>query len=273
MLLTDSHTHSIYSFDGQNTPTEMCAAAMENGVSALAVTDHVDIDCILDGLYPPYDADGARRVVETAAEAYAGRVEIIRGVELGQPSLRPSEARAFLDENRFDFVIGSCHNLAGVPDFYFMRFEGMPDAQMHSLFRRSLAQLTETASFDGIHTIAHALYPLRYMARSGRTLDLDLFENDFCALFDAMLASGAALELNMKAIRTGEEPWAWEDHLLKLWYDCGGRRVTCGTDAHKASDIGIMIAEGYAHLRAAGFDKILIPAAGGPCEIPIPQVN
>ncbi len=269
LFLADSHTHSVYSFDGKNTPLEMCAAAKQNGVSAFAVTDHVDIDCILDGLYPPYDACVSRRAIEAAASQYAGQVEIIRGIELGQPSLRPEESRLFLKENRFDFVIGSCHNLDGVPDFYFMRFEGMPEAQMISLFRRSIAQLKKTAAMDGIHTIAHPLYPLRYMARSGRSLSLSLFETDFCELFSVMLDSGVALELNMKAIRCGEEPWEWEDTLLRLWRDCGGRRVTCGTDAHKASDIGTLIAEGYEHLRAAGFESVLVPAVGGAREIPL----
>lgn len=272
MIPADSHTHSIYSFDGQNTPLEMCEAALQNGVAAFAVTDHVDIDCILDGLYPPFDVCASRRAIEDAAVRYAGKVELVRGIELGQPSLRPEEARAFLAREQFDFVIGSCHNLEGVPDFYFMNFEGMPEAQMMSLFRRSLAQLTKTAAMDGIHTIAHALYPLRYMARSGRTLDLALFESDFRALFAVMLESGKALELNMKAIRSGEEPWAWEDHLFRLWYDCGGRRVTCGTDAHKASDIGGMIAEGYKHLRDAGFSHVLIPAVGAPREIPLTEI-
>ncbi len=269
MLLTDSHTHSVYSFDGQSTPQQMCEAAVQNGVSAFAVTDHVDIDCILDGLYPPYEAQAARREIEDAAAVYAGRVEIIRGVELGQPCLRPAEARAFLSGNRFDFVIGSCHNLEGCPDFYFIRFEGMPEAQMISLFRRSLSQLTKTAAMEGIHTIAHPLYPLRYMARSGRTLDLAAFEADFRALFSVMRENGTALEVNMKAIRTGEEPWVWEDALLSLWYDCGGRLVTCGTDAHKASDIGAAVLEGYKHLADAGFTSVRIPACGSPREIPL----
>ena len=269
MFTADSHTHSVYSFDGHNTPHEMCVSAIQSGVQAFAITDHVDLDCILAGIYPAYDAVGARRAIEDAAAQYAGQVSLVYGVELGQPSLCPDEARAFLAENPFDFVIGSCHNLCGVPDFYFIRFEGKTEAQMASLFRRSLAQLTETAAFPGIHTIAHPIYPFRYMARSGRSLPLDAFEKELRLLFRVMRESGVAMELNVKAIRTGEEPWALEDQLLKMWYAEGGRTVTCGTDAHKASDVGGMIAEGYAHLRAAGFTSVLVPAVGGPREIPL----
>jgi len=264
MILADSHTHSLYSFDGHPTPCEMCEAAVKTGVSAFAVTDHYDVDYILAGLYPDYDVQGARHAIEKAAEAYAGRVEIIRGIELGQPDLCPAEAAAFLRENAFDFVIGSCHNLPGVPDFYFIRFDDMPENQIKYLFRQSLLQLQKTARFPGVHTIAHPIYPLRYILRGGRTLDLCEFESDFRTLFGIMRETGTALELNMKALRTGGEPFEAEEYVFRLWYDTGGRRVTCGSDAHRAEEIGVMIPEAYARLSAIGFTEVLIPAQGGP---------
>ncbi len=269
MILADSHTHSRYSFDGNPTPGEMCAAAVKAGVSVFAVTDHYDVDYILAGLYPGYDAVNARREMEAAAAEYAGQTELVRGIELGQPDLCPKEAKAFLGKHAFDFVIGSCHNLPGVPDFYFLRFDDMPENQIKYLFRQSLLQLQNTARFDGIHTIAHPIYPLRYIVRGGRTLDLQEFEADFRALFSVMLDTGAALEFNMKGIRSGEETWASEEYVFRLWYDCGGRRVTCGSDAHRAEEIGVMIPDACAHLSAIGFSEVLIPASGGPRTVPI----
>lgn len=269
-MLADSHTHSIYSFDGHAAITEMCAAAAERGVTSLAVTDHHDIDGVLDGFYPDYDDAAARRDFEAAAQQYAGRVELIRGIELGQPDLRPEEARAFLEKHGFDFVIGSCHNLPTVPDFYFIRFNEMPDPLMKDLFRRSLRQLENTARFEGIHTVAHPLYPTRYMARSGREVCLDEFESDFRRLFSVMRENGLAMETNLKGIRAGEQKWEQEEYILRLWYDCGGRRVTCGTDAHRVGEIGVGLAEAYGHLRAVGFTSVCVPGAGSLRECPLP---
>ena len=272
MLYADSHTHSIYSFDGHASVFDMCASAVEAGVSVLAVTDHYDIDGILDGLYPDYDADAARRETEAAAEQYAGQSTLVRGIELGQPTLRPEEARDFLSRNGFDFVIGSCHNLPAVPDFYFMNFKEMPDALMKSLFRRSLSQLQDTARFDGVHTVAHPLYPTRYMAQSGRSVDLSEFEEDFRRLFHIAKETGKAVELNTKGIRAGEQKWEEEEYMLRLWYDCGGRRVTCGTDAHRPHEIGTQLAEAYARIRAIGFTHIAVPCETGLKDVPLTEI-
>lgn len=269
-MLADSHTHSVYSFDGHAAISEMCAAAAERGVTSLAVTDHYDIDGVLDGFFPDYDGTAARREIEAAAQQYAGKVELVRGIELGQPDLRPDEARAFLRRNAFDFVIGSCHNLPNVPDFYFINFTEMPEPLMANLFRRSLLQLQDTARFEGIHTIAHLLYPTRYMARSGRGLCLGDFEEDFRRLFHVMRENGLAMETNLKGIRAGEVQWKQEEYILRLWYDCGGRHVTCGSDAHRAQEIGSGIAEAYGHLRAVGFDTVCVPGKGGLRECPLP---
>ena len=269
-MLADSHTHSVYSFDGHSTIAEMCAAAVERGITSLAVTDHYDIDGILDGFFPDYDATSARLDFEAAARQYAGKVELVRGIELAQPNLRPDEAQAFLRRNAFDFVIGSCHNLPNVPDFYFLNFTEMPQPLINDLFRRSLRQLQGTARFDGVHTIAHPLYPTRYMARSGRAVHLPDFEEDFRRLFCVMRENGQALEVNLKGIRAGDLQWEQEEYVLRLWYDCGGRRITCGTDAHRADEIGRGIAEAYDRLRAVGFTDVCVPGAGGLKECPLP---
>lgn len=42
--IVDVHTHSIHSFDGNDSVEALCLAAIEMGAKVLAVTDHCDID-------------------------------------------------------------------------------------------------------------------------------------------------------------------------------------------------------------------------------------
>lgn len=262
-LLYDSHTHSIYSFDGHHSPLEMCAGAESAGAAAFVITDHCDIDGVLDGFYPVYDMDSARRAVEEANEAYAGRVRVWRGIELGEPSLRPEESADLLRRGNFDFVIASCHNLANVPDFYFFDYTAMPMALAQDLYRRMLKELCGHAAFPGIHTVAHLSYPLRYMAKAGKKMDLDFFEADFRRLFSVMRENGAALELNTKGLWTGGIDADTERFILRLWYDCGGRDVTIGSDAHRATELCRGFDEGISLLRECGFDHIVFPTERG----------
>lgn len=266
MNLYDCHTHSAYSFDGQASVREMCAAAERAGVSALAITDHYDIDGILDGFYPDYDMEAAAREIAAVREEFAGRVALYRGIELGQPALRQREAADFLARGAFDFVIASCHNLSGVPDFAFLDYTEMPQPLMDSLYRRMLKELCRHAAIPGVHTVAHLSYPLRYMTRCGRTLDIARFTDDLRRLFCVMTENGVALELNTKGVWSGGVSPETERFILRLYRACGGENVTVGSDAHRPGEIGRGIADGCALLRDAGFDTVVVPTPQGPAH-------
>jgi hypothetical protein len=64
-MAVDLHTHSIYS-DGSDTPAEIVSAAVAAGLEAVALTDH----------------DNLNGILEAAAAADASEVELIPGVEL-----------------------------------------------------------------------------------------------------------------------------------------------------------------------------------------------
>ena len=245
----------------------MCLAAERAGVKLLALTDHYDVDGILDGFYPDYDLEAARRACDAAREEFRGRLALFCGIELGQPALRPAEAARFLARGKFDFVIASCHNLDGVPDFSFLDYSGMPQPLIDSLYRRMLADLCRHAAFPGVDTVAHLTYPLRYMTRCGRSVALPAFTEELRTLFSVMREHGCALELNMKAIRLGEERPETELFLLRLYRSCGGEEVTVGSDAHRPEEIGCGIADGCAMLAQAGFRDVAVPSENGKTHI------
>ena len=42
--IADMHTHSIHSFDGNDSCLALCESAVRKGARAIAITDHCDID-------------------------------------------------------------------------------------------------------------------------------------------------------------------------------------------------------------------------------------
>lgn len=262
MILCDSHLHSEFSFDSESTLDAICHEYIKKSFSRIALTDHYDIDGTEDGLYPPYKAKEARRSFECAAERYSDRLGLVWGIELGQPQLRAQSAKRFIRENGFEFVIGSVHNLELCPDFYFLNFSKMPDEMIRRLYARYVDALTETASFGGIHTLAHITYPMRYIHRDGRDLDIREFYDSYRRLFHILIENGTALELNTGKVRTGYVTSPDVD-LIRLYRDCGGRRVTVGSDAHKAGDYGADIETGIKLLRSEGFSELVIPSPKG----------
>ena len=65
MYIHDSHVHTKYSFDAEKDIngeiSTIIEAAIARGIDEISLCDHCDIDGILDGIYPPFDADSAKR--------------------------------------------------------------------------------------------------------------------------------------------------------------------------------------------------------------------
>lgn len=266
----DLHTHSLHSFDGHDSVDALCRAAIAAGLRVIAITDHCDIDGIHDGYYAPYPAEDARMAVDAAREKYGDRLEIIWGVELGQPYVYPEDSRKLLRENPFDFVIGSLHNLVGVPDFYYMDAAKIPARQVLDLFIRALDETERLLlAFDGIDTVAHLTYPLRYFRRAGRTVSLDEAEPALRRVFRCMAEREIALEVNASGFRHGIGMTLPEAPLISMYLQEGGRCVTVGSDAHYAADVGSGIAQTMTMLRELGVPELLTFREGKKCRIPL----
>lgn len=270
MILADSHLHSKYSFDGaaDATADAICAEYVEKGFSLAALTDHFDVDYIEDGLYAPFDVASARRDYEAAAEKYAGRLDLIWGIEIGQAPFRAESARRFLDENGFEFVIGSIHNLDMLPDFYYLNYSKMPDEMIRRLYSRYVGALFEVVRFGGIHTLAHVTYPMRYVHRDGRSLDIAEYYDDYRRLFREIIDAGIALEVNTGKVRAGYVTSPDFD-LVGLYRDCGGTLVTVGSDSHRPGEYGADVENTIGKLKDMGFHELAIPSRDGIRTIPI----
>lgn len=100
MVKRDLHTHTAFG-DGNNTPEEMVVSALEKGLDCigLCVHSYTAFDeecCIPERDYPVFTAE-----VKRLKEKYAGKIEVLCGVEQDYYS----EA----DTSLFDYVIGSVH--------------------------------------------------------------------------------------------------------------------------------------------------------------------
>ena len=254
MFLCDYHTHTRFSFDGRPAATHdaMCRRALEIGLSDIAFTDHYDVNGEVEKLYDfPFAA------MMEVKEKYKGRLNVVCGIELGNPTQYPEAARAVLDAHPYEFVIGSLHNLRGVPDFYHMNFDTMSDGLIRQLFDRSLDETLEMVDFEGMTTLGHMTYMHRYVARSGKKLDLKPYYEKITAIYEKLIHRGIALEINVSSLWKGLGIPMPSMELLKLYKDCGGKLITIGSDAHDVENLGKAIRKGYAILETVGFHEVL----------------
>ncbi len=261
MYVHDSHVHTKYSFDGSAELDSIVEAAILRGVNEISITDHCDIDNVTDGVYPPFLADSIREDVYRAKDKYKGRIQINYGVELGEAHARPAEARKLLSEQGYEFVIGSLHNLAGCPDFYFLKFDLMCDEQIDYLIKQNIKELLSLADFGGFATLAHVTYIERYLTLCGKTFDYKKYRDGFEKLFTKLIKSGVSLEINTSGLRKGSITMPSYE-LCSFYRELGGELITIGSDAHSPCDVGAGIEEAAAVLRSLGFKSQTVVRCG-----------
>lgn len=126
MTWVDFHMHTDASEDSDAPLRSMCDAAVAQG--AVCRRRHRSPgDGGLRGLCRHAGQIVARQ--RRGRAAYAGRLRIARGIELGEPLADLKRTEAILDAYDFDFVLGSQHKLNSLDretniDYYFYDYTG-----------------------------------------------------------------------------------------------------------------------------------------------------
>lgn len=251
-MLTNDHFHSRCSFDAEYPLTELCQAALQAGVTNLCLTDHCDV---VDEKGKPDDSfDWAKedRELEAARRQFAGKLELRRGVELGQAILRPEAARRVLAEPGIDFVLGSMHNARSGIDFYYMKFSDRKQCQ--ALLEDYLLCLLELSRTDWFDSLAHLTYPIRYMrTRDGVDVDFHPFDDLIREILKTLVERGKALELNTSGYRRNNGEPLPPAYILRMYRQLGGELITIGSDAHEPRHMADGLERGMALLQTCGF--------------------
>ncbi len=252
MKLSDFHTHTKYSFDGEAEPEELVLSAIEKGLQTLAITDHADVDCEDQGLNWDFSFVGRKECINSLKEKYKDKIKILHGIELGQPYNREEFSNELVRKNEFDFILGSVHNLTAFPDFCFLNFNHIPECMIDFLLRKYIEDNIKLTKIDYVDVIGHLTYPLRYVDLTGAKFDISSLFGEYEKLFKAIVSRGKIIEINTSTLRKGLDFTMPSKDLLDIYKNVGGKYVTLGSDAHTANDVGANLDDGYKLAKNAG---------------------
>ena len=252
----DLHVHTDNSPDGNHSPMFICEHAEFDGMRAIALTDHCEVDVYQAERYDKR-VQQAYFEASKAQSAFRGKVLVLRGIELGQPHYDKDTANAILSARAYDVVIGSVHNLRGREDFYFT--EHFTEAQAHALLTEYFDEILHLLDWGNFDVLAHLTYPLRYFySKSGITVNLHEYQPQIDAILKRTAETGKALEINTAGIRQPIGKMSPELETVKRFRELGGEFVTYGSDAHYAEDVGRGMQEAYDAMLAAGFTQLTL---------------
>ncbi len=270
-LPADTHVHSEYSWDtgGPTFPAAVgtmertCERALKIGLPTVVFTEHLDlvgwqVDASelpaheaglvrADGTLVPslLDVAGYLDCIERCRHKFAD-LQILTGVEFGQPHRDGAAAAQLLDVSDLDRVNGSLHNLQ----------VGEHRHEPATLYRmwpadtviwEYLAEVPRMVKgSDAFEVLCHIDYAVRYWpSEEVGPFDPKRFEDGFRRAMRALADSGRALEMNVGSTL---RPW-----IPQWWSEEGGRAITFGSDAHEAHRLADNFPEAMAMVEHFGF--------------------
>ena len=258
MYLCDIHSHTKLSPDSEAELLDTARAAIAAGLQEFCVTDHCDLLDLEGNPCRFFDWPAAKEQYHAVKRELGDRLTLRLGIELGSAPYDPDTARAVLAQGgeELDFVLGSLHNWIGMEgdrDLYFSDFHNNMELSRRAVESTLAHTWTLVAKCpDCYDSLAHIVYPLRYIRRDGISLTLADYEGEVRRIFTEVAKTDHALEVN---VCRGEDLDSWPP-LLRWFKECGGELVTVGADAHQPQDVAKGIPQALELVKAAGFDCV-----------------
>lgn len=261
--------HTLSSFDGNFSAKQMCEAAIENGLSVIAVTDHFDVDFFEEHGLENRQKSSYEDILFVRKEL-SEKIRIIRGIEIGQATYDLPLTRKSLERFEYDFVIGSIHNLRKTPDFCDLDYSSLAQSDVYALLEKYFSEELTLAKWNGFDTLAHLTYPMRYIVQSGRfNIDLSRFDDIVRDIFKTLAQNGKALEINTSGLRQHIGQTMPTENYVQMFKDLGGEFITIGSDAHFTQHVGAGTEQGYQIAEKCGFDYVTYFENRKPIQIKI----
>lgn len=267
MLFANYHTHNRWC-DGQGEIAAVVEAALAAGLRQIGISSHAPV---------PFDTSYALALADLAAyradvlrvrEEYAGRIEVLLGLELDAlPALRDFNRDQVLSLG-FDYGIGSIHYLGADEagqlwelDLSEERFAGLLEERYHGDIRQLVedyyALNAELADYPGVNIAGHLDRGVKLWNAGDRYFreDAPWYRAAVERALRSYAAAGTIVELSTGGWRRGLGAPFPSEWIVRRCRDLGVR-VTVNSDSHRPEHLTFAYDQALALLRETGIREV-----------------
>lgn len=250
----DYHVHTNLSADSGMGLELACRAAIKKGVAEMAVTDHLDIDYPDSSIQFELDYEAYSRAVCKAKKLYDGKLNIIKGIEIGLQPHVLDMCRGYLEDKDFEFIIASVH-AAHRLDLHSGEF--CAGKSQDAAYREYLEEVYKCVqSFELFNVIGHIDLIRRYGNYNTHTLCYRDYADILDMIMISLIDNGKGIEINTSGYRYGLNGTMPGLDLVTRYKELGGEVLTIGSDAHFPDQVAERFEVAYDVALKAGFKYI-----------------
>jgi histidinol-phosphatase (PHP family) len=233
--MIDIHIHTKFSFDSEEQPENYIEKARELNVPVIGFSEHYDYDAFLEGDKKVTLADIP---VYTDYIKNLGRVKmlpkVLCGIEFGYTKNAVETYKNLIKTYNFDYVINSVHTLPNRGDCYYSKFfDGLTVKNAYQNYFNGVLESVK-ADFD-YQIIGHIGYVSRYVNGENHKILYKDYKSIFDEILTEIIKRDKCLEINSSANNSGGE-FLPDLDIIERYLELGGKKLSFGSDAHKACD-------------------------------------
>ncbi len=237
-ILFDLHTHHDRCGHARGKIQSYIEAAIEKGMAAVGISDHSPYFAEEeDRPYPGItmgksEFEGYVQEVLQLKEKYAGKIDVLLGVEADFFPQHVEVYRSFLDKYPFDYIIGSVHYVEDVSIFKKGRWDGLSKREKVRV-KEAYYSLIEQSARSGLFQILGHIDAMKGFYPSFSSIETNAIEKTLKIIGE----HDVAIEINTSGKTKDCGGWYPSDKILEVAKHYGVA-VTFGSDAHDPERVG-----------------------------------
>ena len=269
--LSSVHVHSKLC-DGKNILDELAVTAWKAGLKTLGFSGHSHTPCDIEYCMTRSRTALYRAQVAKLKERYAGKMDILCGLEW--------DLNSDDDPAAYDYTIGSAHYVRGPKTGRYYEIDFRPAdlaACIQDDFDGDGLAVVEAYFRNVEQVVAHkptilGHFDLIKKINGGNKFfdeDAPRYQAAAGAALEAAAAAGVVMEVNTSGVYRGyRKDFFPGEALLRRWRELGGE-VVITADAHEAKALTFGYEEAAAQLKDLGYDHVQVLGKDGfaPCEL------
>lgn len=272
MLRCSLHNHTCFA-DGRHTVEEMAAEALRLGCRSFGLSEHSPFPPDPPAGMPENAVRAYREAVLKCRERFAGRMEVVLGLEQDIYSPKPADP--------YDYLIGSVHYVrpqgcyvsidisAKETRRIIREFYGGDPLLLAEDYYDTVAKLAETKGWQA-DVIGHFDLMTKYNEKDPLfDTTSQRYRRAAGEALDTLLATDRIFEVNTGAMAKGYLSRPYPEIWILKELQARGGRMMLASDAHRAKDILFGFSDAEALLKDCGFQSVVIREEGGWKEIGI----